>query len=201
MNTTPSVEEIAQRIREDARMLLAEGRDDLLLKAISVPVLEELRILAAKSTLSPLHITADYRFFLTSYGNKEVILTPIHKALYLFFLAHPEGVEYKLLSDYRNEMIYYYKETANRNSYDKIEEAVDRLINPMDNAINEKVSRIKQAFSELMDQYQASYYVISGHTKKHVAGSSKIWYERLKLITLPRELVIFDVPLQSALLR
>ena len=26
--------------------------------------------------------------------------------------------------------------------------------------------------------------------QKHIAGSSRIWYERLKVITLPRELVI-----------
>ena len=42
----------------------------------------------------------------------------------------------------------------------------------------------------MMDEYGASYYIISGHTQKHVAGSSRIWYERLKVITLPRELVI-----------
>ena len=30
----------------------------------------------------------------------------------------------------------------------------------------------------------------SGHTQKHVAGSNRIWYERLKVITLPREMVV-----------
>ena len=55
------------------------------------------------------------------------------------------------------------------------------------NAINEKCSRIKKVFLELMDEYRASYYFISSHTQKHIAG--RIWYERLKVITLPRELV------------
>jgi hypothetical protein len=41
----------------------------------------------------------------------------------------------------------------------------------------------------MMDEYTASYYIISGHTQKHLEGSSRIWYERLKVITLPRELV------------
>ena len=40
-----------------------------------------------------------------------------------------------------------------------------------------------------MDEYTASYYYISGHTQKRFAGSSRIWYERLKIITLPRNLV------------
>ena len=43
---------------------------------------------------------------------------------------------------------------------------------------------------ELMDEYRASYYIISSHTQKHIVGSSRIWYERLKVITLPRELVV-----------
>lgn len=46
----------------------------------------------------------------------------------------------------------------------------------------------QKAFLELMDEYRASYYMISSHTKKHIAG--RVWYERLKVITLPRELVI-----------
>lgn len=70
------------------------------------------------------------------------------------------------------------------------EESVEHLIDPLDNAINEKCSRIKKVFSDMMDAYTASYYIISGHTKKRIEGSSRIWYERLKVITLPRELVV-----------
>ena len=43
-----------------------------------------------------------------------------------------------------------------------------------------------------MDEYSACYYQISSHTKRHVGGSSRTWYERLKLITLPRELVVWE---------
>ncbi len=50
----------------------------------------------------------------------------------------------------------------------------------------------------MMDEYSASYYIISSHTQKHFAGSSRIWYERLKVITLPRELVIMDDVMSSA---
>ena len=38
--------------------------------------------------------------------------------------------------------------------------------------------------------YAASYYITSSHTQKHIAGSNRIWYERLKVIRLPRELVV-----------
>jgi len=190
MNELLTPEERAQELKRLVAQLQAEGRNDLLLKAIGVPLLEELRIEAAKGKLSRLVITKDYRFVLTDY-QKEVELQPVHKAVYLLFLAHPEGIEFKYLRDYRDELLRYYMATAKMMDKDKIIEGVDHLVDPLDNAINEKCSRIKKVFLGLMDEYTASYYIISSHTQKHIAGSSRIWYERLKIITLPRELVHF----------
>lgn len=181
-----TAEEMALELRNLAERLVAADRKDLLLHAIGVPLLEELRIEAARGKLSRLVITDDYRFLLTDY-QKEVELQPVHKAVYLLFLAHPEGIEFKRLAEYREELSGYYRQTARQMDREKIEESVDHLVNPLDNAINEKCSRIKKAFLELMDEYSASYYFISSHTRKHIAG--RIWYERLKVITLPRELV------------
>lgn len=183
-------EEIAEQVRQLAGQLQMAGRKDLLLKAIGAPLLEELRIEAARAKLSRLLITKDYRFFLMDYEQKEVELQPVHKAVYLLFLAHPEGIEFKRLGDYREELTRYYMATAKLMDKEKIMEGVDHLVNPLDNAINEKCSRIKKVFLDMMDEYTASYYIISGHTQKRVAGSSRVWYERLKVITLPRELVI-----------
>ena len=182
-------EEMALEVKRLTEQLMAEGRKDLLLKAIGVPLLEELRIEAAKGKLSKLVITEDYRFVLADY-NQEVELQPVHKAVYLLFLAHPEGIEFKKLSEYREELTGYYMATAKMMDKEKIIEGVDHLVNPLDNAINEKCSRIKKAFLELMDEYRASYYIISSHTQKHIAG--RVWYERLKVITLPRELVVIE---------
>ena len=189
-NMTP--EEKAAQVKTLSTQLLAEGRIDLLLKAISVPVLEQLRIEAARATLSPLVITEDYRFLLPDYGNREVQLSPIHKALYLLFLNHPEGIEFKNLVDHREELFALYRKIGNRIDPDKITETVNRLTNPLDNAINEKCSRIKAAFSDLMDEYQADYYIINSHVKRHQGSSMKLWFERLKIINLPRELVVYQ---------
>ena len=191
MNERLTPEEVAQEVRRLVGQLQAEGRNDLLLRALGVPLLEELRIEAAKGKLSRLLITKDYRFILVDYNHKEVELQPVHKAVYLLFLAHPEGIEFKRLTDYREELTRYYMATAKMLDKEKIMEGVDHLVNPLDNAINEKCSRIKKAFSDVMDEYRASYYIISSHTKKHINGSARIWYERLKVITLPRELVIY----------
>ena len=184
-------EEIAEELAKLVRSLRSAGRTDLLLRAVSVPVLEELRIEAARSKLSRLQITSDYRFILLDYGHREIELQPIHKAVYLLFLAHPEGIEFKRLSEYRNELLKYYMATAKSLDKQKIEDGVDHLINPLDNAINEKCSRIKRVFIGMMDEYTASYYMISSHVQRHIAGSSHVWYERLKVITLPRELIIW----------
>jgi len=180
-------EEMALEVKRLAERLVAADRKDLLLRAIGVPLLEELRIEAAKGKLSRLVITSDYRFILADY-QQEVELQPVHKAVYLLFLAHPEGIEFKRLGDYRKELTDYYMQTAKMMDKEKIIEGVDHLVNPLDNAINEKCSRIKKTFLRMMDEYRASYYIISSHTQKHIAG--RIWYERLKLITLPRELVV-----------
>ena len=169
---------------EKVNFMLQHGRG-----VLCVPLLEELRIEAAKGKLSRLVITKDYRFILEDY-HQEVELQPVHKAVYLLFLAHPEGIEFKRLAEYREELTRYYMATAKMMDKEKIIEGVDHLVNPLDNAINEKCSRIKKVFLELMDEYRASYYFISSHTQKHIAGSSRIWYERLKVITLPRELVV-----------
>ena len=191
--TERTPEEIAAELASLVRELVAAGCKDLLLRAIGTPLLEELRIEAARTKLSRLLITKDYRFLLVDLGNKEIELQPVHKAVYLLFLSHPEGIEFKRLADYREELTCYYMQTARMMDKEKIMEGVDHLVNPLDNAINEKCSRIKKVFLEMMDEYMASYYIISGHTQKHIAGSSRIWYERLKVITLPRELVVSEI--------
>ena len=190
MLTDRTPEEIAAELSQLVRDLVAAGRNDLLLRSIGVSVLEELRIEAAKSRLSRLLITKDYRIILVDYDNKEVEMTPVHKAVYLLFLNHPEGIEFKKLSEYRDELLQYYMAIARLMDKQTIIESVDMLVNPLNNSINEKCSRIKSIFLNMMDQYTANYYIISGHTQKHFAGSSKIWYERLKNIKIPRELVI-----------
>ena len=188
-----SLEEVAEQVRVLAEQLKRAGRKDLLLRAIGAPLLEELRIEAARAKLSRLVVTKDYRIILADYDNKEVELTPVHKAVYLLFLAHPEGIEFKRLRDYRDELARYYMATARLMDKQAIMESVEMLVDPLDNSINEKCSRIKKVFLGMMDEYTASYYIISGHTQKHIAGSSRIWYERLKVITLPRELVDFVI--------
>lgn len=184
-------EDVAREISQGVQQLRLAGRYDLLLRALGSRLLEELKIEQAKAQLSPLVITADYRFFLPLY-NCEVELSPVHKAVYMLFLNHPDGIELKRLIDYKEELYCLYKKTANRMDLSKIEDSVERLTNPLDNAINEKCSRIKKAFLDIMDEYVASYYIISSHIRQPVIGSSTMWYRRVKVIKLERSLVVFE---------
>ena len=186
--TAERVSQITEQLRVLSEELRRAGRYDLLLEAITVPALQQLNIEAAKERLSPLEITSDYRFLLPRY-EKEVELSPINKALYIFFLNHEEGIEFKRLSDYRDELMTLYRKVGNRVSEDIICESIERLVNPLDNSINEKCARIKSAFAKCMDSYQLSYYAISKHSVRQVEGSNRIWYDRRRTISLPRELV------------
>jgi len=188
-----TAEGMAEELRQLVRALQMQDRNDLILQALGVPLLEQLRIEAARGKLSRLLITKDFRFVLQDYDRQEIVMQPVHKAVYLLFLAHPEGIEFKNLSDYRDELQKYYWQVAPRSmDREQIEESVARLTDPRDNAISEKCSRIKRTILELMDEYSASYYIINSHTTKHIAGSQRIWYERLKVINLPRELVVWE---------
>ena len=188
-NDTKDAEKLAQELHSVVARLQQASRYDLMLRAISVPVLEQLFIEAAKARLSRLVITRDFRFILADY-DKEVTLTPVHKSLYILFLNHEEGIEFKDLADHREELRQIYRSVSPATDPARIDETVDRLTNPTDNAINEKCSRIKAAFAGLMDKYSLNYYMISSHTTRHFNSSSRVWFKRLKLITLPRQLVI-----------
>ena len=187
-----SAEELAQRLQDIVARLKAMGRSDLILRSIGGSTLEELKLETAKHTLSRLVVTSDFRFLLPDYGNVEVDLQPVHKAVYLLFLNHPEGIEFKRLADYRDELRRWYRMTARLMDGKKMEESIQHLTNPLDNAINEKCSRIKRAFMEIMDDYSAHYYIISGHSPFNAKNSGKVWYKRLKVILLSRHLLEMD---------
>ena len=203
-----TVEEVALEVRRLTEQLVRAGRKDLILKAIGVPMLEELRIEAARGKLSRLVITEDYRFVLADYNNTEVELQPVHKAVYLLFLNHPEGIEFKRLTEYREELLNIYMKTARWMDKEKIvfkclpdyrEELIDiykdlrplglnnrslqsieDVTNPCLNSINEKCARIRAAFINKFDEHLAKNYFVTGERGE------------AKKITLSRDLVVWE---------
>ena len=54
--------------------------------------------------LSKLVVTDDCRIILPDYNNMEIVMQPLVKSVYLLFLRHGEGILFKHLPDYRDEL-------------------------------------------------------------------------------------------------
>lgn len=113
--------------------------------------------------ISSLVITKDYRIMLPEY-NIEITMTPLHKTLYLLFLKHPEGIILKHLPDYRDELKQLYKDIMGKHILlPRHIKSIDNLTNSsLNNSINEKCSRIREAFVRKFDDRLASNYYITG---------------------------------------
>ena len=120
------------------------------------------------------------RIFLPDYNNLEIKMPSMAKAVYFLFLRHPEGIKFKHLPDYRNELRTIYASISRFDDKERIEKSIMDVTDPMKNTINENTSRIKKAFAEQFDENLAKNYYITG-----VKGEAK-------KITLPQELVTWD---------
>lgn len=112
--------------------------------------------------LSRMEITADYRIFLPDYGNMEIKMTPLAKAVYFLFLDYPRGIMFRDLSkpEYMRKLNFIYKTLSNRSDYMKIQDSIFKISNHRNNSINEKCSRIREAFvSKFTDNLAATYYI------------------------------------------
>ena len=121
------------------------------------------------------------RLILTDYGNKEIKLSPLHKAVFFLFLRHPEGIYFKDLSSYKEELASIYGEITGRDNKKSIEESIEKLTDPFDTSINEKCARIKNAFVSEFREEVAQWYFIDGSKGER------------KSIKLPRELVTWEI--------
>ena len=118
-------------------------------------------LLAPMQELSPIHVKKDYRIELPLYG-KEIELPPVQKAIYLLFLKHPEGIYFKNLPDYEEELYHIYRKLAIRGTKEKHVQTVKDLVDPLGNSMNEKCSLIKKRILAILDDCMAKHYYISG---------------------------------------
>jgi hypothetical protein len=104
-----------------------------------------------------------HTIFIPDFGNIEIPLNPKQKAIYLFFLKHPEGVRIVDLIDHRKEISIYYHRFSNFGTIEEIEKSIDILLDPTNNNINEILSKIKSAFVKILGQRLSDHYIISGN--------------------------------------
>ena len=165
-NTNDLIEEVKERIAK------------LRQRGISQHILEQL--IHPDDRLSRLVITKDYRLLLPDYNDMEIKMEPLVKAVYLLFLAHPEGILFKHLPGYREELTEIYVKLKPYGLGDRAIQSIEDVTNPMLNSINEKCARIRGAFVGQFDDHMARHYYIDG-----LRGE-------VKKIALPRHLVVWE---------
>ena len=163
-------EELMEEVKERICKLRQRGIAEYLLE----------RLIHPDDRLSRLVITKDYRIVLPDYQNMEIKMEPIVKAVYLLFLKHPEGIAFKCLPDYREELAEIYTKLRPTGLSDRAMQSIEDVTNPLLNSINEKCARIRGAFVGEFDDYMAKYYYIDGQR-----GA-------IKKIALSRDLVVWE---------
>ena len=165
-NTDDLIEEVKERIAK------------LRQRGISQYILEQL--IHPDDRLSRLVITKDYRLMLPEYNNMEIKMEPLVKAAYLLFLNHPEGILFKHLPNYRDELTEIYMKLKPFGMSERAVQSIEDVTNPLLNSINEKCARIRGAFVGQFDDHLARHYYIDGRRGE------------AKKIALPHDLVIWE---------
>jgi len=164
-------DKITREIQERINRLRVLGVSQLVIK----------ELFHSDQKLSSMVITKDYRIFLPDYNNMEIELSPLPKALFILFLKHPDGIRFKELSQYRDELERIYLTISNREDIGDMAKSIADMTDPTKNSINEKCSRIREAFISKFDESLASKYFVTGKR-----GEPKV-------IALDRNLVKFEL--------
>ncbi len=112
--------------------------------------------------ISRLIVDNQWRIFLPDFNNLEIEMGPLPKTIFIFLLRHPEGVMFKQMREHIDELTKIYTSIGNRASMENIKKSMLELTDPRSNSINEKCSRIKEAFIAKMDDHVACNYYVTG---------------------------------------
>jgi hypothetical protein len=175
--------------REECRAQLPEEEVEAVMSEVQILV-ERLRqsgvgewalqaLFQPTQKLSRLHVRYG-RIFLPDYNNVEIKMPPLSKAIYLLYLHHPEGIKFSYLPDYRRELLSMYEMISGRDNREDIRRSIDDVTDPTRNSINEKCSRIKQAFLRVFDDSIARNYYITGERGE------------AKKILLPQDMIVWE---------
>ncbi len=167
-------EESTDNLMEEVRERIAKLRQ----RGIAEYIFEQL--IHPDNRLSRMVITKDMRILLPDYNNMEIKMEPLVKAVYLLFLKHPEGIAFKQLPDYREELTMIYNRLKPAGLTDRAIQSIEDVTNPMLNSINEKCARIRASFLCQFDDYMAKSYYIDGQRGEG------------KKIALPRNLITWE---------
>ena len=162
--------QLIEEVRERIEKLRLYGIDESILEAL----------FHKEEKLSRLVVTKDYDIVLPDYNNMKIEMRPLPKAVYLLFLRHPEGIAFKYLSEYRQELIDIYAKLRGRILSKFNSKSIDDVVDPLNNSINEKCARIREAFVTKFSDHIARNYYVDGRRGE------------AKKILLARDLVVWE---------
>lgn len=143
-------------------------------------------ITCEKEEMSRIVIDKNGRIFLPSYSSMEVKMPYLPKTVFIFFLIHKEGIEFKSMYNYIQELYEIYQVVALEKNTEasKIRRSLENLVEPVNNRIYETCSIIRRSFSMVIPELLMEFYCITGKRgEKHQIriDSSLIEIENEKL--------------------
>lgn len=165
-NFEADIIKLGMEIRDRVKQLKAIGLTEYAIKRL---------VNSFDKPKSRVYVDDNFRIFLPEFNNLEIILTPAVKTVYFLFLLYPEGIYFKDLILHKDELEKIYALVNRFENKDKVKEVVGHLIDPMDNSINEKCARIKNAFvSAFRDDIAEDYYIDGARGCKKGVGDIEI---------------------------
>lgn len=134
----------------------------LKLNGVSLMAIHE--FIDKQEPLSRVTITEDYRIFLPDYNNMEIEMGALPKAIYFLFLRYPEGIVYKHIESYREQLLNIYRQLRPKMDDARRRQTIEKVTDPLGNALNENFARIRKAFVEKFDEHLAKNYIIRGES-------------------------------------
>lgn len=145
-------EKVLRELRRTVQKLRLEG--------VSLMAIHE--FIDKNEPLSRMVISPDYRIFLPDYNGMEIEMGALPKAIYFLYLRYPEGIVYKHMQDYYTELLNIYKQLRPNTDKARLNLTITKVVNPLGNALNENIARIRKAFVEKFDEHLANNYIIKG---------------------------------------
>lgn len=159
-------DDLLQEPGGDYRGLL-EGMDAVDLLALVEQAQERLKVLGVKDNdqmgePQQLYIDKEYNIRLGRKDGMDLPLRPLVKAVFIFFLKHPEGILLKDRGRYEEELDAIYEVIVPNVSPESRQERIRRLVNPEDNSFSEKASVLNARLEKLLPTGSADHYKIQG---------------------------------------
>lgn len=104
------------------------------------------------------------RIFLPDFSSLEVKMPYLPKTVFIFFLIHKEGIEFKSMYNYVHELYEIYQIVAQDKNTEagKIRRSLENLVEPVNNRVYEICSIIRRNLSMVVPETFMGFYCIKG---------------------------------------